>query len=148
LGVGPLSFAVGRATGNGTTAGNGRHFNGNITEVAIYSHGLTASQVLNHYFVGLVGVPASRAAPIINSQPQSQASYVGGTVPFSVSAVSALPMTNQLYFGSTTLPGQTNATLLLANLQLTNAGNYHVVVGNANGTTNSAVVTLTVSTPR
>jgi hypothetical protein len=33
-------------------------------------------------------------------------------------------------------------------LQLTNAGNYHVVVGNTNGTTNSAVVTLTVTTPR
>jgi len=146
--VGAISFSDPWAIGNGTSAGNGRHFNGKITEVAIYTNGLTAAQVLNHYFVGLVGVPAANAAPIINTQPQSQASYVGGTVPFSVTAVSALTMTNQWYFGSTPLSGQTNATLLLTNLQLTNAGNYHVVVGNANGTTNSLVVTLTVSTPR
>ncbi len=146
--VGAISFSDPWAIGNGTSAGNGRHFKGNITEVAIYTNGLTAAQVLNHYFVGLVGVPAASAAPIINVQPQSQPSYVGGTVTFSVTAVSALPMTNQWYLGSTPLSGKTNATLTLSNLQLTNAGNYSVVVGNANGSTNSAVAVLTVSTPR
>lgn len=146
--VGAISFSDPWAIGNGTSAGNGRHFNGNITEVAIYTNGLTAAQVLNHYFVGLVGVPAASAAPIINVQPQSQPSYVGGTVTFSATAVSALPMTNQWYFGSNPLPGQTNSTLRLTNLQLTNAGNYSVVFGNANGTTNSAAAALTVSTPR
>ncbi|HVU27215.1 MAG TPA: LamG-like jellyroll fold domain-containing protein [Verrucomicrobiae bacterium] len=134
--------------GNGSSSGNGRLFNGNISEVAIYQHGLTAAQVLNHYFVGLVGIPAASARPIINVQPQSQPSYVGGMVTFSVTAVSALPMTNQWYFGSTPLLGQTNATLTLSNLQLTDAGNYSVVIGNANGTTNSVVAVLTVSTPR
>ena len=145
---GAISFSDPWAIGNGTSAGNGRHFNGNITEVAIYTNGLTAAQVLNHYFVGLVGVPAASAAPIINVQPQSQPSYVGGSVTLTVTAVSALPMTNQWYYGSTPLPGKTNATLALSNLQLTNAGNYSVVVGNANGTTNSSVAGLTVSTPR
>jgi hypothetical protein len=145
---GAISFSDPWAIGNGTSAGNGRHFNGNISEVAVYSHGLTADQVLNHYFVGLVGVPATSSVPIINVQPQSQPSYVGGTVTFSVIAVSALPMTNQWYFGSTPLSGKTNATLMLSNLQLTNAGDYSVIIGNANGTTNSAVAALTVSTPR
>jgi fibronectin-binding autotransporter adhesin len=93
-------------------------------------------------------VPAANAAPIINVQPQSQPSYVGATVTFNVTAVSALPMTNQWYKGSTPLNGQTNPSLVLANLQLSDAGNYSVVVGNANGTTNSAVVALTVNTPR
>jgi len=146
--VGAISFSDPWAIGNGTSAGNGRHFNGNITEVAIYTNGLTSAQVLNHYFVGLVGVPAANAAPIINVQPQSQPSYVGGSVTLSVTAVSGLPMTNQWYVGSTPLSGKTNATLTLNNLQLTNAGNYKVVVGNANGTTNSSVAVLTVSTPR
>jgi hypothetical protein len=146
--VGALSFSDPWAIGNGTSAGNGRHFNGNITQVAIYANGLTAAQVLNHYFVGLVGVPAANAVPIINSQPQAQPSYVGGAVTLNVTAVSALPMTNQWYKGSTPLNGQTNTSLILANLQLTNAGNYSVVVGNANGTTNSAVAVLTVNTPR
>src|ERR1022692_985500 len=131
--VGALSFSDPWAIGNGTSAGNGRHFNGNITQVAIYANGLTAAQVLNHYFVGLVGVPAANAVPIINSQPQAQPSYVGGAVTLNVTAVSPLPMTNQWYFGSTPLSGKTSATLALSNLQLTNAGNYSVVVGNANG---------------
>ncbi|HSY18701.1 MAG TPA: LamG-like jellyroll fold domain-containing protein, partial [Candidatus Acidoferrales bacterium] len=146
--VGALSFSDAWSIGNGTSAGNGRHFNGNIAAVAFYPSGLTAAQVLNHYFVGLVGVPAANAAPIINVQPQSQPSYVGGSVTLSVTAVSGLPMTNQWYVGSTPLSGKTNATLTLSNLQLANAGNYSVVVGNANGTTNSSVAALTVSTPR
>ena len=45
---GAISFSDPWAIGNGTSAGNGRHFNGNITEVAIYTNGLTAAQVLNH----------------------------------------------------------------------------------------------------
>ena len=145
---GAISFSDPWAIGNGTSSGNGRHFNGNITEVAFYTNGLSAAQVINHYFVGLVGVPASNSVPIINTQPQSQASYVGGTAVFSVVAVSGPAMTNQWYFGSNPLSGQTGSTLTLSNLQLANAGNYHVVVGNANGTTNSATVTLTVSIPR
>jgi autotransporter-associated beta strand protein len=146
--AGAISFTDPWAIGNGTSAGNGRHFNGNITQVAIYGHGLTSAQVLNHYYMGLLGTPAATSVPIINVQPQSQPSYVGGTVTFSVTAVSALPMTNQWYYGSNPMPGRTNATLTLTNLQLANAGNYRVVVGNANGTTNSAVAVLTVSTPR
>jgi hypothetical protein len=146
--VGALSFSDPWAIGNGTSAGNSRHFNGNITEVAIYGHGLTAAQVLNHYCVGLVGVPSANAAPIIDIQPQSQQSFVGGTLPLSVTAVSALPMTNQWYFGNSPLSGKTNATLTLTNLQLTNAGNYSVVVGNANGTATSSVAVVTVATPR
>jgi len=46
------------------------------------------AQVLNHYFVGLVGVPAANAAPS-SHQPQSQASYVGGTCRLASTAVSA-----------------------------------------------------------
>jgi len=146
--TGSVMFSDDWMIGNGSSAGNGRLFNGNISEVAIYNHGLTAAQVLNHYFVGMLNTPATLSVPIISSQPQSQPSYIGGTVTFTVSATSALPVTNQWYYGSTPLPGQTNSSLTLANLQLSNSGNYSVVVGNANGTTNSAVAVLTVNTPR
>jgi hypothetical protein len=146
--VGAISFSDPWAIGNGTSAGNGRHFNGKISQVAIYNHGLTAAQVLNHYYAGWFGMSLSNFVPIITTQPQSQPSYVGGSVTFSVEAVSLLAMTNQWYFGSTPLTGKTNSTLTLNNLQLGNAGNYSVVIGNANGTTNSSVAALTVSTPR
>ncbi len=145
---GSVAFNDDWMIGNGSSAGNGRLFNGNISEVAIYGHGLTAAQVLNHYFEGLVNATASASVPIITSQPQSLPSYVGGSVTLSVGTVSALPVTNQWYEGSSPLLNQTNSTLTLNNLQLTNAGNYSVVIGNANGTTNSAAAVLTVNTPR
>jgi hypothetical protein len=145
---GSVEFSDDWMIGNGSSAGNGRLFNGNISEVAIYNHGLTAAQVLNHYCEGLLNTPAALSVPIISSQPQSVPSYLGGTATFTVSATSALPVTNQWYEGSTPLKGQTNASLTLTDLQLTNAGNYSVVVGNANGTTNSLIAVLTVNTPR
>jgi hypothetical protein len=41
--------------GNGSSAGNTRFFQGNISEVAIYNYGLTAAQVQKHFLVGLYG---------------------------------------------------------------------------------------------
>jgi autotransporter-associated beta strand protein len=131
--------------GNGSDAGSGRLFNGNISEVALYNHGLTAAQVLNHYYIGELNSPASNSVPLIVTQPQSQQGYIGGSVTFSVTAVSASPMTNQWSKGATPLAGQTNSTLTFTNLQSTNAGSYSVVIGNINGTTNSISVTLSVS---
>ena len=144
---GAIAFSDPWAIGNGTSAGNTRYFKGNISEVAIYKHSLTAGQILKHFYAGLLNSDPAVSVPIIVTQPQSQASYVGGSVAFSVGAVSALPMTNQWLKGSSPLSGQTNATLHLSNLQLGDAGSYSVVVGNPNGTTNSAAATLTVSTP-
>lgn len=146
--VGGLSFSDPWAIGNGTSAGNGRHFNGNISQVALYSHALTASQVLNHYIAAYLGVPANNAIPFITAQPQSLPSYVGGTVTFSLAAVSVLSITNEWFKDGSPLTGKTNSTLVLSNLQPSDAGSYSVVAGNANGTTNSSAAVLTVATPR
>ncbi len=133
--------------GDGSSAGSTRTWSGGISEVAIYNHGLTAAQILNHYYYGLINSSASTSVPIINVQPQGQQSYVGGSVTFSVVTVSASATTNQWYKGGTPLAGQTGTSLTLNNLQLTNAGNYSVVIGNANGITNSAVAALTITVP-
>ena len=135
------------AIGNGTSGGNGRLFSGNICQVAMYTYGLSASQVLKHYYAAELNASPNVSVPIIEVQPQAQGSYVGGSVTFSVTAVSGLSTTNQWYNGNTPLTGQTNATLTLTNLSLGSAGNYRVVVGNANGTTNSAAANLTVKIP-
>lgn len=147
--TGSISFSelVPWAIGNGTLQGNGRSFYGNICQVAIYNYGLSSAQVLKHYFEAEVNASPAASKPIIAAQPQSQSGFVGGSVTFSVTALSGLSTTNQWYEGSTPLQGQTNSSLTLNNLQLTNAGSYSVVVGNANGTTNSASATLTVNTP-
>ena len=145
--TGAINFSDPWAIGNGTSAGNGRHFYGNISQVAIYAHGLTRAQILNHYFEGLVGNAADSSAPIINVQPQPQSTYVGGKATFSVTAVSSLPMTNQWFKAGVALPGQTNSTLTLTGVSSGDAVNYSVVVGNSNGTTNSVPAALTLLTP-
>jgi hypothetical protein len=146
--VGALEWPDYWAIGNGTTAnGNNRLFQGNICQVALYNYSLTPAQILKHYYEAELNASANTSVPIIQTQPQAQGSYVGGTVTFSVTAVSALPITNLWFQGSTPLTGQTNLTLTLTNLQLGSAGNYRVVLGNANGTTNSAAANLTVAVP-
>ena len=137
------------AIGNGTVdAAGSRNFNGNICQAALYTNALTPAQIVNHYTTAEINTPAATARPVITVQPQSQASWVGGTVTFSVGAVSLSPTTNLWFKNGSPISGATNSTLTLANLVLTNADNYSVIVGNANGTTNSAVVALTVVTPR
>jgi hypothetical protein len=147
--TGSISFSelVAWAIGNGTLDGNGRVFNGNICQVAIYNYGLSAAQILNHYTEAELNTTPAAAKPIIVAQPQPQSGFVGGSVTFSVTAVSSLSTTNQWYVGSTPLIGQTGTSLTLNNLQLTNAGNYSVVVGNVNGITNSVAAALTVAIP-
>jgi len=79
-------------------------------------------------------------------QPQPQSNFIGGTVTFSVTAVSALPATNQWFKNNNPLTGKTNSSLTLTNVQAGDVANYRVVVGNNNGTTNSVTVAFTLLT--
>ena len=143
--VGALNWSAPWAIGDGTITGITRLFQGNLTEVALYNYGLSPSQVYSHYFEGEYGVSPSNAVPIIIAQPTPQVAYVGGGATFNVSVLSELPTTNQWYNGSTPIAGATNAVLVLTNIQA--AGNYKVVIGNSNGTTNSVSASLTLSLP-
>ncbi len=144
---GSVEFSDDWMIGDGSSAGNGRLFDGNIAEVAIYNYGLTPSQVLTHYYIGMVNSYPSNSAPIIVSPPQSQSAYVGGSVTFSVQSVSEFPVTNQWYQAGAALAGQTNSTLKVVNANAAEATNYTVVVGNKNGTTTSAPATLSLLVP-
>ena len=146
--VGSINFLSPWRIGTGSgDYGSSRYFTGNLTEVAMYTNGLTASQVLKHYYAGLLNSDPAVSAPIIVAQPQPQSTFAGGAATFAVTAVSALPMTNQWYKGGVPMPGETNATLTLTGLGTGDDVNYSVVVGNSNGTTNSAMAALTLLTP-
>ncbi|NOS71410.1 MAG: hypothetical protein HOP33_15930 [Verrucomicrobia bacterium] len=90
---------------------------------------------------------------IVSVSPATRADAVGmtGTGPyFSVTASGPEPFSYQWYRNGALLPGKTVSQLGLSNGQLTNAGNYTVVVSNGNGSvTSSPPVTVTVgsSTP-
>ncbi|MBI5383402.1 MAG: immunoglobulin domain-containing protein [Verrucomicrobia bacterium] len=95
----------------------------------------------------LTAVPAidSNNPPVITSQPQGQTKVVGTTAKFSVTATGTAPLAYQWRFNNTNLAGATGTNLTFANVQLTNAGNYTVVVTNAFGAVTSAVAVLTVT---
>jgi subtilase family serine protease len=83
--------------------------------------------------------------PVITSQPTNQTVVVGGTASFSVMASGTPPLNYQWNFNGTNLAGATNATLTLTNVQLSQAGNYAVLVTNVYGSVTSSNAVLMVS---
>ncbi len=82
--------------------------------------------------------------PAIVSQPTNQTIYVGDTASFSVMANGALPLSYQWNFNGANIIGETNTTLTLTNVQVSQAGNYTVLVSNFYGTILSSNAVLTV----
>jgi uncharacterized delta-60 repeat protein len=65
-------------------------------------------------------------------------------VVFNVTAIGTPPLSYQWRKGVTSLPAATAASLTLTNVQVSDNGNYSVVVTNAYGSVTSSVATLTV----
>ncbi len=95
--------------------------------------------------VAVLTVLPAPVAPSIVQPPVGRAVTVGETVSFSVTAEGTAPLGYQWRLGGTALLGRTNATLVLTNVQTSQAGSYTVVVSNLAGTVTSAAATLTVS---
>jgi PKD repeat protein len=86
-------------------------------------------------------------APSITNQPAGQIVWVGSNVTFTVGALGNPPLKYAWRLNGTPLNNKTNATLTIPNVQLTNAGNYSVVVTDLVGSVTSSNATLTVLLP-
>ena len=84
-------------------------------------------------------------APVITGQPTAQTAPVGGNATFAVTATGNATLTYQWAKDDTDLPGETEATLSLTNVQVADAGSYAVVVTNTAGAVTSAAAELTVA---
>ena len=124
--------------------GAGTRFVGLMDEVSLYRRALSASEIAAIYNAGSAGKCVAGVLPSIVSQPQSETALAGSTVAFSVSAVGDAPLGYQWRFQGANLPGQTNSTLTLPNVQLPNAGSYSVLVSNLIGSVLSSNALLTV----
>jgi hypothetical protein len=83
--------------------------------------------------------------PLITTQPANQTVFQGSNVTFTVTATGAMPLSYQWYFNEQSLlAGATNASLVLANVSSTNAGNYLVMVSNPAGSVISSNATLAI----
>src|SRR5262249_50890368 len=87
-------------------------------------------------------VPAS---PVIIIQPKDQAAFAGGSARFTVVASGTFPLSYQWKLGETELPGATNSSLSLSNVQSSDVGTYTVNVANEFGSVTSAGALLTVT---
>lgn len=97
-----------------------------------------------------IAVLAGNSPPIITNQPIAAATNLVGSTNtlFNVVAGGTAPLSYQWYFNTNTaVLNQTNATLTLNNIQLTNAGYYRCTITNSAGSTNSANALLTVWQP-
>lgn len=85
------------------------------------------------------------AAPSITAHPLGQSTFVGQTVTLGVTATGAQPLGYQWRRDGQNIAGATQATLVIQNVQVANAGNYTVVVSNTVGSVESNQAALQVS---
>jgi hypothetical protein len=82
--------------------------------------------------------------PAISTQPLSQSVKEGANVSFHVVATGTAPLHYQWQKNGVDLAGATSASLQLANVRVTDAGDYTVLVSNVAGAVTSDVATLSV----
>ena len=83
-------------------------------------------------------------APTITQEPSSQRVGIGDQAFFSVTVIGSKPLKFQWQKGGQPITDATNATLRLVNIQLSDAGQYSLLITNPLGSATSAVVSLTV----
>jgi subtilase family serine protease len=140
---------------NGTNLTDGGNISGSTT-TNLTINSVSAANVGTYSVIvsNIAGVTTSSTAlltispspPVIILQPMTQTAVVGGTVTFTVAAIGSTPFFYQWSFNGTNISGATNVTLALANVQLTQAGNYAVQVSNVLGLATSSNAILTVYT--
>ena len=134
--------------GGGATEGPGNYFfEGSVDEVAIYNRVLSGDRVLAHYKTALGGTePAAVAPEIAVDLPAAPINvFKGSTLALAAAVTGSLPLSYQWQFNGSDIPGQTNGTLVLANLQVTNSGAYMLTVSNSSGSATTAPATVSVS---
>ncbi|MDB6018458.1 MAG: Immunoglobulin subtype [Pedosphaera sp.] len=96
-----------------------------------------------------ITAPPSPVIILTNTLPVTAVDVVGSQVTFTAGFASASPLAYQwqVIKGSTTnsIPGATNTTLVLTNLQLTNTASYRLYASNGLGSAASAAGSLTVN---
>lgn len=122
-------------------------FLGAIDEVSVYNRPLSAAEIQAVFAAGGTGKCVISAAPFIVTQPADQTVTAGGTATFTVVASGTPALAYQWRFEGEEIEGATDASLIITNVQVGNAGSYSVVVTNAFGSIDSSNAILTVNLP-
>ena len=83
--------------------------------------------------------------PTFTQQPTNTVVSPGSNALFTVAVVGTAPLAFQWFFqGTNLISGATNDSIIIANAQSADAGNYIVIVTNTAGSSTSSIATLTV----
>ncbi|HXJ72523.1 MAG TPA: immunoglobulin domain-containing protein, partial [Candidatus Dormibacteraeota bacterium] len=116
----------------------------NVQATNAGSYSVVVSNVLGNATSGNA-VLTVNTPPAITGQPQSQSVIAGNNASFTVTASGASPLAYQWRLSGTNIPGATASSYTRNNVQLTDAGNYAVVVTNGLGSVTSAPASLTIN---
>jgi alpha-tubulin suppressor-like RCC1 family protein len=139
---------------NGVNLVNSTHIGG-ATGTTLTVSNVTATDAGN-YRVGVTnshgGVVSSNATltvlfpPTVTIQPKGRTVFVGAQLALSAATTGTQPLGYQWHFNGANLNGATNTTLLLANLQTNQSGNYSLQASNFVGVAVSSNAAVIVST--
>jgi len=105
---------------------------------------LSSNNVINFGLVDNVRVEVPAVAPAITAQPQDVWVGFGSNVTFNVTASGLPAPALQWLFNGTNLPGMTDASLTLTNIQADDAGIYSVIATNIAGSVTSSNALLSI----
>jgi hypothetical protein len=118
-------------------------FFGLIDDLSVYNRALSASEIQSIYNAGKAGKCRPVDPPLIVTGPQGQTADVGAIVTFRA-LVAGDALSFQWHRYTTNLPGATNNSLVLTNVQFADAGPYSLFVSNSAGTATSSEAVLDV----
>jgi hypothetical protein len=106
----------------------------------------TTLRLTSVVFVVVAGVlnPNTRAQATIVTDPRTQFAWEGKRVTLNVTAKGAVPLSYQWQFKGTNIADATNRSLTMAQVALTNDGDYRIVVADPTGTSTSQVARVIV----
>jgi hypothetical protein len=120
-------------------------FAGEIDDLSIFSRALSTNELQSIFSAGTAGKCPTDAPATIFAQPLDQTVTVGQTATFSVNAGGSPPLRFQWSLNGTPLEGATDSSLVLHDVQRSQAGNYSVLVTNATQAVASSNAVLTVN---
>jgi hypothetical protein len=105
---------------------------------------ITNATLPDYTYFEYVRVYDTNSPVSIIEQPQSTNAALGDGASFNVVAFGSPPLSYQWQFDGTNIFGATDTNYLILNIQLTNSGNYAVVITNIVGSITSNVAALNV----
>jgi 1,4-alpha-glucan branching enzyme len=129
---------------NSDSTNYGSDFGNNGSTVVTTTSGTSASVAIGPYSA-LILSQTPEGPPTVSVSPQNLTVLVGSNAVFTANAFGFSPLAYQWLNSTGTIAGATNTALTITNAQLSDAGNYSVIVSNVFGSATSSVVMLTVT---